>query len=367
MEGRNLDGRTWAAKGALSTRHAAARHAPLLHAGEPGHDISVRRHREQDRSPATANSGALTDATMGRGPSHAASAAAFAANRCVSARGTTTEAGVHQARASLAIFAANVRSGRIRLSLVAFHLPLRHDAANLRARAVVVANDRRQPTTVRATERGDVPRGSAARCSIDRRTCAARGRGFRRRRAHGRAAPSAAFSSAEWLGVLADDEAKRKLVLDCTGCHEIDALHVLKDGQPQRAAVGGRRRPHVGVRRRQHGLPRDRRRSSCRGNSALGQRRLLGGIPDACDSAPARQRCRHDYRLRHAACAGPAARRRSGFQRDGECGHQAAHIILRVRQRYLDVPAAAGAGGGASVFHTSCAMRQLPSGCRRYT
>jgi len=48
-----------------------------------------------------------------------------------------------------------------------------------------------------------------------------------------RAAPNAAFSSAEWLGALSDGEAKRKFILDCTGCHQLDTRHALKDGRPR--------------------------------------------------------------------------------------------------------------------------------------
>jgi virginiamycin B lyase len=48
-----------------------------------------------------------------------------------------------------------------------------------------------------------------------------------------RATPIAAFSSAEWLGALPDGEAKRKFILDCTGCHQLDTRHALKDGRPR--------------------------------------------------------------------------------------------------------------------------------------
>ncbi|MGH7711202.1 MAG: carboxypeptidase regulatory-like domain-containing protein, partial [Gemmatimonadaceae bacterium] len=44
---------------------------------------------------------------------------------------------------------------------------------------------------------------------------------------------NAAVSSAQWLGMLPDGEAKRKFILDCTGCHQLDTRHVVKDGQPR--------------------------------------------------------------------------------------------------------------------------------------
>lgn len=40
-------------------------------------------------------------------------------------------------------------------------------------------------------------------------------------------------TSADWLGALGDSVEKRKFVLDCTGCHQIDAVHMLKDGRPR--------------------------------------------------------------------------------------------------------------------------------------
>ena len=46
-----------------------------------------------------------------------------------------------------------------------------------------------------------------------------------------------ARTSAEWLGLLPAGEAKRKFILDCTGCHQLDGNIARKDGRPRTEAM----------------------------------------------------------------------------------------------------------------------------------
>jgi virginiamycin B lyase len=45
-----------------------------------------------------------------------------------------------------------------------------------------------------------------------------------------RAAADSRHSSAWWLGAIPEGEAKRKFILDCTGCHQLDESHALFNG-----------------------------------------------------------------------------------------------------------------------------------------
>jgi streptogramin lyase len=51
-----------------------------------------------------------------------------------------------------------------------------------------------------------------------------------------RAATLESFTSADWLGLLPEGEAKRRFVLDCTGCHQFDDRITLVEGKPRTAA-----------------------------------------------------------------------------------------------------------------------------------
>jgi virginiamycin B lyase len=43
-------------------------------------------------------------------------------------------------------------------------------------------------------------------------------------------------TSSAWLGLLPDGEAKRQFIIDCTGCHQFDAVRALKDGRARSEA-----------------------------------------------------------------------------------------------------------------------------------
>ena len=51
-----------------------------------------------------------------------------------------------------------------------------------------------------------------------------------------RAVPDSGLRSADWLGLLPDGEEKRHFIVDCTGCHQIDARHVMPNGKPRTEA-----------------------------------------------------------------------------------------------------------------------------------
>src|SRR5688572_29138247 len=49
-------------------------------------------------------------------------------------------------------------------------------------------------------------------------------------------ASTPSIPSTAWLGRLPDGETKRQFIIDCTGCHQLDERHVLKDGKPRSEA-----------------------------------------------------------------------------------------------------------------------------------
>src|SRR5688572_14551402 len=51
----------------------------------------------------------------------------------------------------------------------------------------------------------------------------------------GRAADSLRYSS-DWLGLLPDGEEKRRFILDCTGCHQLDDQVVQPGGKARTGA-----------------------------------------------------------------------------------------------------------------------------------
>jgi virginiamycin B lyase len=48
--------------------------------------------------------------------------------------------------------------------------------------------------------------------------------------------PDDSLTSADWLGLLPDGEAKRRFILDCTGCHQFDERMARVEGRPRTAA-----------------------------------------------------------------------------------------------------------------------------------
>jgi virginiamycin B lyase len=51
----------------------------------------------------------------------------------------------------------------------------------------------------------------------------------------GRPEPSCPLRSSDWLALLPEGEEKRSFILDCTGCHQLDSVRSLSNGQPRSA------------------------------------------------------------------------------------------------------------------------------------
>ena len=120
---------------------------------------------------------------------------------------------------------------------------VRRPDAGLAAGVLIVAQHLERPlrfaTTTRsngAFELVDAPEGryavSAARDGSDTATVIVRSGAAAHAEVTLARAPAAPIS-ADWLGSFSPGVEKRKFILDCTGCHQIDALHLLKDGRPR--------------------------------------------------------------------------------------------------------------------------------------